>query len=350
MIREVEDAEAATLLGFDEIIDVRSPSEFAEDHAPGAVNLPVLDDAQRAEVGTIYVQKSKFLARRVGAAHVSRNISIHLETHLADKPGAYSPLIYCWRGGQRSNAMALVLSQVGWRVGLLRGGYKTYRRRVTAALYDSEAPLRLFVVSGCTGVGKTTLLARLAALGAQVLDLEGLAEHRGSIFGDLPGRPQPSQKMFESRLVAALDGFDPARPIVVEAESSRIGELRLPPRLWRAMTAAPEVEVEAPIEARARYVAAEYGEVLDDPAAVAALLGRLPRHHSKEDRALWLEMALAHDAEAFARALIEAHYDPSYRRAAASIGRARIATVTLPALEASDQGRAAETIAAMLTP
>jgi tRNA 2-selenouridine synthase len=348
MIRDVEDASPATLAGFDEIIDVRSPSEFAEDHAPGAVNLPVLDDAQRAEVGTIYVQKSKFLAKRVGAAHVARNIAGHLETHLADRPGSYAPLVYCWRGGQRSGAMAPVLAQVGWRVGLLRGGYKTYRRRVTAELYDSPEPLNLMVLNGGTGTGKTALLPHLAELGVQVLDLEGLAAHRGSIFGDLPDRPQPSQKMFESRLLAALEGFDLVRPVVVEAESSRIGELRLPPRLWRAMSAAPEVEISAPMDARTRHVAAEYGEVLADPAVIRGLLDRLPRHHSREDRAAWYEMALAGDAQTLGRALIEAHYDPAYRRSSAEVARRRLGVVAMAAIEPDDQRRAAQAIARLI--
>ncbi|HTI66032.1 MAG TPA: tRNA 2-selenouridine(34) synthase MnmH [Caulobacteraceae bacterium] len=349
MIRDVEGASPASLAGFDEIIDVRSPAEFAEDHVPGAVNMPVLTDAQRAEVGTIYVQQSKFLAKRIGAALVARNIADHLEGPLRDRPGSYAPLVYCWRGGQRSNAMATVLSQVGWRVGLLRGGYRTYRRRVTAELYDSEAPLDLVVLGGGTGTGKTAVLARLAGLGVQVLDLEALAAHRGSLFGDLPGTPQPSQKMFESRLLAALDGFDPGRPAVVEAESSRIGELRVPPRVWRAMSLAPEVEITAPIEARARHVAAEYGAVLEDPAVVAALLARLPRHHSGELRALWLKMALAGDAKGLARALIEAHYDPSYHRSSTAIARVRLGTVDLDALDADGQVRAAEAIARLVS-
>lgn len=350
MIRDVEDASPAALAAFDEIIDVRSPAEFAEDHVPGAVNMPVLDDAQRVEVGTIYVQQSKFLAKRIGAAHVARNIAGHLETHLKDRPGSYAPLVYCWRGGQRSNAMATVLAQVGWRVGLLRGGYKTYRRRVTAELYDSTGPLNLVVLNGGTGTGKTALLPHLAEQGLQVLDLEGLAAHRGSIFGDLPGRPQPSQKMFESRLLGALDALDPARPVVVEAESSRIGDLRVPPRLWRAMSAAPEIELTAPIEARACHVAEEYGEVVDRPEVIKALLDRLPRHHSREDRARWYEMALAGDAEGLGRALIEAHYDPAYHRSSGEIARRRIGTVALTSMDAGDRERAAAAIAALAAP
>lgn len=222
-IQLTEAVDRASLAKFDAIIDVRSPGEFAEDHVPGAENLPVLDDAERAQVGTIYVQESRFLARRIGAAHVARNIARHLETALADRPASFRPLIYCWRGGQRSNAMATILSQVGWPVSLLVGGYKTYRRVVQARLYDGEAALRFVLLDGHTGSAKTEILGRLAARGAKVLDLEGLAEHRGSLFGALAGRSQPSQKLFESRLIQALDRLDPGLPIIVEAESSKIG-------------------------------------------------------------------------------------------------------------------------------
>lgn len=216
----VRSADAQTRRQFDLVIDVRTPGEFAVDHVPGAVNLPVLYDAERAEVGTIYVQESRFKARRVGAAHVARNVAHHLETALADKPGAFRPLLYCWRGGMRSAAMAQILSQVGWRTGVLAGGYRTYRREVTARLYDSAPGIRAVVLDGPTGCGKTEILHRLAARGVQVLDLEALAEHRGSLLGALPGRTQPSQKMFESRLLAALEAMDPGRPVVIEAEAS----------------------------------------------------------------------------------------------------------------------------------
>ncbi len=327
MIRTVEDAGAATRAAFDEIIDVRSPAEYAQDHLPGAVNLPVLSDAERAEVGALYVQRSKFLARRVGAAYVSRNIADHLSGPLAGRQGDYRPMVYCWRGGQRSAAMATVLSQVGWRVGLLHGGYKTYRREVIRTLYESTEPLRLVVLCGPTGVGKTALLQALARHGVQTLDLEAMAGHRGSLFGDLPGTPQPSQKMFESRVAEALDGFDFSRPIVVEDEASRVGELGLPPRLWAAMRGAPGILLRAPAALRARGIAAAYGAAFAGPADILARLERLPRHHSREQRAHWAELALAGAHESLALALIEAHYDPAYRRAAAAQGRTLIGEI-----------------------
>lgn len=347
MIREVEDAERETRGAFDEIIDVRSPSEFAEDHVPGARNLPVLSDAERAEVGTLYVQQSKFLARRLGAAHVSRNIAGHLEDALSGRDGSYRPLVYCWRGGQRSAAMATVLSQVGWSVGLLRGGYRTYRRGVVEALYDSREPLNLVLLDGPTGSGKTEVLQHARARGLQAIDLEALANHRGSVFGDLPGAPQPTQKMFETRLAAALGSLDLAAPILVEAESSRIGDLRLPPRLWRAMTAAPLVELETSLDARVRRIVSTYGDRLARPREVEAVLNRLPRHHSHERRKAWIDAADAGDAASLAQALLSEHYDPAYRRQAAT--SPRLGKVALAGGSDGDIGAAAAAVADLIS-
>ena len=283
MITPVISADPESVSRFDDIIDVRSPAEFAEDHMPGAINLWVLDNAQRAEVGTIYVQQSRFLARRIGAAHVARNIARHLDERLIDRPGSWSPLVYCWRGGQRSNAMATVLEQVGWRVGLLQGGYKTYRRRVTAALYDAGPDVRVVLLDGYTGTAKTEVLGRLAARGVQTLDLEGLAAHRGSLFGALAGAPQPHQKGFESALLHVLEGFDRRRPIIVEAESSKVGALNVPPMLWKAMLAAPRIEVIAPTEARALYLTRAYGDIIADPVALDDTLARDPNVNVSQD-------------------------------------------------------------------
>jgi tRNA 2-selenouridine synthase len=323
----VEDAEPATLAGFDVVVDVRSPAEFALDHIPGAISLPVLSDAERAEVGTIYVQESRFKARRIGAAYVARNVARHLEAVTADWPGGFRPLIYCWRGGMRSNAMAVILAQVGWRTTVLAGGYRTYRRRVSARLYDGEPVPRVVLIDGCTGVGKTEVLARLAALGVQTLDLEDLAQHRGSLFGALPGRPQPSQKMFESRLLAALDRLDPSRPVAVEAESSKIGELIAPPALWSAMAAAPRIELAAPVEARAAYLAEAYRDLAEDPARVEAVLARLPDRPGRKRLEAWTALARQGAAVELAAALIETHYDPAYRRSGRKDGRAPIAVL-----------------------
>jgi tRNA 2-selenouridine synthase len=347
-IETLETADAQSLAAFDAVIDVRSPAEFAEDHAPGAINLPVLTNEERAEVGTIYVQDSRFKARRIGAAYIARNIARHLEAELADKPGAFHPLVYCWRGGQRSHAMATILSQVGWRTGVLAGGYKTWRRHVTARLYDGELALRVVLLGGPTGCGKTEVLARLGERGVQVLDLEGLAAHRGSLLGALKDQPQPSQKMFESRLLGLLDGFDPGRPLVVEAESSKVGERMVPPALWRAMAAAPRIELSAPPQARARYLVRAYRDIIEDRAALDEAMRRLPTPPGRKRLAAWAGLADAGDFETLALELMELHYDPAYRRSGGKDGRQSLRVVELADLTATDLDAAAGEVARIL--
>ena len=201
--------------GFDDVIDVRSPAEFAEDHIPGALNLPALSDAERARVGTIYKQVSPFDARKVGAALVARNVAAHLDGPLADRTGGWRPLVHCWRGGQRSGSVATILKAVGWRADTIEGGYQSWRRLVHAALYDTDLPCPVVLLDGNTGTAKTALLPLLAARGVQVIDLEGLAGHRGSRLGATGA--QPSQKAFESALAVALARLDRRTPLVVQA-------------------------------------------------------------------------------------------------------------------------------------
>ena len=328
------DAEPGTLGEFDVIVDARSPSEFAEDHVPGAINLPVLDDAERAEVGTIYVQESRFKARRVGGAYVARNVARHIETTMADWPASTRVLVYCWRGGMRSNSMAVILAQVGWRTSVLEGGWRTYRRRVSQRLYEGAPLKRVVLLDGHTGSGKTEVLQRLPAQGAQVIDLEGLAAHRGSLLGALPGSPQPSQKLFESRLLSAIEALDPDRPVVIEAESSKVGERIVPPVLWSAMTAAPRIELVAPAEERARYLARAYAELGRDTESLVALLSRLPDRPGRKRIESWAEMARAGQLEELAGDLIAAHYDPAYRRSSRRDERTILGTVPLERVDA----------------
>lgn len=343
-----EDVSAVALSRFDMVIDVRSPGEFAEDHLPGAVNLPVLSDAERAQVGTIYVQQSRFTARRLGAAHVARNVAHHLETTLADRPGGFRPLVYCWRGGMRSNAMATILSQVGWRTTVLSGGYRTYRREVVARLYDSQLPLDFVLLDGQTGAGKTELLGRLAALGVQTLDLEGLAAHRGSLFGALAGRAQPSQKLFESRLLAALDGFQPGGLVVAEAESSKIGDRMVPPALWSRLAEAPRIELTAARPERARYLVAAYGDLIADPPALDAAFARLPVRPSAERLSAWRAMVAAGAFAELAEAIMALHYDPAYDRSRRKHERPLLGAVPLIPGEPASQDAAAGEILRLL--
>jgi tRNA 2-selenouridine synthase len=347
MIRRTTDLSPAARDGFDALIDVRSPAEFALDHIPGAINLPVLDDAQRTEVGTEYVQRSKFLARRHGAALVARNIAAHLEGSLGDRDGSFQPLVYCWRGGQRSGAMVTVMDQVGWSVTVLEGGYQTWRRQVKATLYDAPPAHRLILLDGPTGAGKTALLKGVAARGVQTLDLEALAAHRGSLFGAMPGG-QPSQKAFESRLHDALSRLDPDRPVLVEAESSKIGARVVPPSLWAAMTAAPVVRLGSPVAVRAARTLRDYAAIAADPAALDAALTRLPRHISKETVSAWRALAAAGEIEALATELIVHHYDPAYRRQGLARRRTELAAVEIASLADAALQQAADQLVGRL--
>jgi len=297
--------------GFDTIIDVRSPAEFAEDHVPGAINLPALSNKERAEVGTIYVQDAPFKARKIGAALVARNVAAHLEGPLADKDGGWQPLVYCWRGGQRSGSFASILAQIGWRAGVVDGGYQAFRRLVYDALYVDELPHRIILLDGNTGTAKTDVLHLLAAKGVQVLDLEGLANHRGSLLGEMDGG-QPSQKAFETALACAIAALDPSRPVIVEAESSKVGERIVPPSLWNVMKAAPRVEIDAPLGVRAQYLANAYDDVSADRARMMTKLEVLRRHRGGLVDG-WLALLDAEDFEGLASALMEDHYDPTYR-------------------------------------
>ncbi|MFN3846800.1 MAG: tRNA 2-selenouridine(34) synthase MnmH [Paracoccaceae bacterium] len=312
MVIELNTLADVLALRFDDIIDVRAPSEYADDHLPGAISLPVLDDEERARVGTIYKQVSPFDARKIGAALVAKNAAAHLQGPLADRPGGWRPLVYCWRGGQRSGSFATILSQIGWRVEVIKGGYKAWRRLVVEALYDQPFPCQVIVLDGNTGTAKTEVLTHLATLGVQMIDLEGLAQHRGSLFGAVG--PQPSQRAFEGRLALAIARLDPARPVVVEAESSKIGECRLPPRLWRAMVAAPRISISAPLDARARYLTQAYADIVSDPGRLDAVLLRLKPSHAAEVIARWQAIAKAGMFIDLAADLMQYHYDPRYAK------------------------------------
>jgi tRNA 2-selenouridine synthase len=333
--------------GFDSVIDVRSPSEFAEDHVPGAISLPVLDDAERARVGTIYKQESPFKARKLGAALVVRNAARHIEGPLAQHEGGWRPLVYCWRGGQRSGTFGWLLKEIGWRAQVVEGGYRSYRRLVTEALYTRPLGLRLVQLGGYTGTAKTALLPLLAARGVQVIDLEWLAGHRGSLLGQMPGG-QPAQKGFETALVQALHGLDPARPVLVEAESSKIGERMLPPSLWEAMKAAPWIEVQAPLEARARYLAEAYEDVLSDGPRLKALLDPLRYHrgHALVDH--WDGLIDAGARHALCRSLAADHYDPAYDKSCRAMAPRMLERFATEALDAASLADLADRIAARL--
>ncbi len=299
---------------YTEIIDVRSPSEFAEDHIPGAINLPVLNDAERAEVGTIYKQ-CPFTARKIGAALVSKNISIHLISHFAAKEKNYQPLVYCWRGGQRSGSIALVLGQIGWRVTILEGGYKTYRNYVRDQLEYLPAQFTYQVLCGLTGTGKTYILRQMQECGTQVLDLESLANHRGSLLGEEwrgNSSVQPSQKLFETLLLQQLQSFDISQPVWVESESNKIGQVHLPQLLWQKMKLANCVEIQLPMAERVQFLLQEYPHLVIYPEILKAKLEKLKFRCGKHKLNLWNQWIDSEKWDVFVQDILQSHYDPTY--------------------------------------
>jgi len=308
-------ANVSQLNQFDEIIDVRTPLEYAEDHVPGAINCPVLSNEERVTVGTLYTQVSPFEARKVGAAMVARNIAQHLEAQFRDKPKSWRPLIYCWRGGQRSGAMSLVLAQVGWAVHRLEGGYKSYRHDVLEQLATLPQRYTFKVICGPTGSGKSRLLAALAQTGRQVLDLEGLALHRGSVLGNLPQQPQPSQKRFDSLLLQTLHGFDPSMPVYVEAESKKIGSIALPAALFDAMHASACLLLDTPLQTRVAGLLQDYRYYVDNPETFIEHLQPLYKFHGAKQLEQWSGMIRAGNFSGIVEELLTLHYDPSYKRA-----------------------------------
>lgn len=307
-------ATVAQLSEFDEIVDVRSPAEFAIDHAPGAINCPVLDDGERTRVGTLYVQGSPFAAKKLGAALVARNIARHIEEKFADRPKSWQPLVYCWRGGQRSAAMTHVLRQIGWDAKRLAGGYKAYRRAVIAEIDRLADGLSYRVICGLTGSGKSTLLLHLERLGAQIIDLEGLAAHRGSLLGDLPGEPQPSQKMFESRLWRKLRSLDSCRPVFVESESRKIGNLRVPEALITHMWKSECIWLETPTLARVELLLRDYRHFTENVAGLHARLDCLAPLHGHDKVSRWKDKVAGAHWRTFVTLVLEEHYDPAYRK------------------------------------
>ena len=297
---------------FSAVVDARSESEYALDRLPGAVNWPTLNDAERAWVGTEYKQGSPFTARKHGAILAARNIATHVERHALELPRDWSPLVYCWRGGQRSGSLGIVLGQIGFRVHVLEGGYQAFRRAVVAALDTLPTALSFVVVAGTTGSGKSLLLRSLAARGEQILDLEALANHRGSVLGLVPGQTQPTQKAFDTGVWNALRRFDPARPVFVESESAKVGDLRVPPALLARMRAAPCLRLELPTDARVALLLREYDFFVRDVDAFCGRLDALRVLRGHEAVNAWQEAARGGRIESVVRDLLVTHYDPIY--------------------------------------
>jgi tRNA 2-selenouridine synthase len=299
---------------FDTIIDVRSPSEFNEDHIPGSMNLPVLTDEQRHDVGLKHKVDGAFAGSLLGAPLVARNIANYLENELADRPRQWRPLIYCWRGGQRSNSLATILARVGWHTHIVEGGYKAYRRFVIDLLADPPA-IRFVVLAGRTGTAKSLILQALAQRGEQVLDLEDIALHKGSVLGDLPNIEQPSQKQFESLLFKALNSFDCSRPVFVEAESKKVGKVHIPDGLMENIRNGEVITIDAALAWRVDYLLNDYDYFVKNSAVLFAQVDCLVGLHGNEKISAWKRLAIAGDWRGFVATLLSEHYDPAYDRA-----------------------------------
>ncbi len=317
---------------FDAIIDVRTPDEFDQDHLPGAVNFPVLSNEERIRVGTLYKQVSAFEAKKIGAILVARNIAAHVEQAFMQQPREWRPLVYCWRGGNRSGALAHVLAKIGWQAAQLDGGYREYRRHVNQVLVEMAPAFDFRVVCGPTGSGKSRLLQTLAMQGAQVLDLEQLAEHRGSVLGQLPDAPQPAQKTFESRIWHTLRQFDPALPVFVESESKKVGNLRVPEALMQAIRASDCVALELSQANRIGLLTEEYAHFIHDPDLLNARLDYLIALHGHDTIHRWQTMATQGAFAALVEELLLRHYDPAYLRSTernfARFTQAKVLTLT----------------------
>ena len=340
----------ANLKDYDAVIDVRSPDEFALDHLPGAINLPVLSNEERAQVGTINAQQSSFDANRIGAALISRNIAQLLDTQLADKPRHWQALIYCWRGGNRSGSLATVLARIGFRIQVLDGGYRSYRRWVIDALGAlSEQQFR--VIGGRTGTGKSRILRALNELGAQVLDLEALANHRGSVLGLLPQTRQPSQKLFDTRLRIALAQLDPNRPVFVESESRKIGQIQIPESLINRIRSSPCHIIDMPVAARANFLLNDYPHFVDQPDLLVDHLEKLNALHGGKTIEHWTSLIRSQQWQSFVQDMLSNHYDPSYdqsmRRNFALLDEANRIAINAPSPGTAEFTQAARDILAL---
>ena len=302
----------AKLDQFDDVIDARSPGEYALDAIPGALNWPSLDDEQRIVIGTMYKQTGGFEAKKAGAALVARNIAAHIEQHASNMPRTWQPLLYCWRGGNRSGSLATVLSAIGFKVSLIEGGYKAFRATVMAQTPELVKPLQLRVVAGATGVGKTHVLHALAQLGAQTIDLEGIAKHRSSVLGIIPGTAQPSQKAFETQLWHKLKSLDPSRPVYIESESKRVGNVTVPESLITAMRASPCHHLSMNTEARVRLLMRDYDFFVNDSTLFCERLDTLVALLGRATIAQWQDLARNGESAQVVAQLLDSHYDPKY--------------------------------------
>lgn len=293
-------------------IDVRSEGEFAESHIPGAVNIPIFSDEERAQVGTMYKQIGKEEAKELGLRIASAKLP-GLVQAVREAAADRQPVVYCWRGGMRSKSVATVLDMLGMPVHRLEGGYRGYRESVKQRLAHFSLQAKCVVIHGMTGVGKTELLRLLAEDGEPVVDLEGMAGHKGSAFGSIGETPR-NQRMFESLLLQRLEEWEASPYLIIEAESKRIGRVNMPEFLLEAKEAGLHILLKAPLAVRVQRTLAQY--IVDDPEfkeKVTGALRSIEKKLSPADRDFGWEAIADGRYEDLTEMLLVKYYDPRYR-------------------------------------
>ena len=312
------------------ILDVRSPSEFAHAHIPGAMNLPLFDDDQRAEVGTIYKNSGHDSAVLRGLKFAGEKMTDLVAQARKLSGGDKKVLVHCWRGGMRSQSVGWLLSTAGLEPTLLEGGYKAFRQHARSFF---SRPWDLRIVSGLTGAGKTKILLALKDAGQQILDLEGLANHRGSAFGGIGQAVQPSTEQFENELFTELQATNSGASIWVEDEGNRVGSVVVPPDFYDRMRHSPAVFMSSSPEQRVENLLVDYGdlpkqELADSIDKVRKRLG--PQH---ADEAI---EALERDDVAKAIEIVLAYYDKTYLKAAAAMPREEMVELSIDGLSETE--------------
>ena len=297
---------------YDEIIDVRSPKEFKEDHIPYSINLPVLSNAERKMIGIIYKKESPFKAKKIGASLISKNISLIIKSRLYEKPGSWKPLIYCWRGGKRSKSLGIVLSEIGWQIKILNGGYRTYRKKVTKKIDTLVKKYKFIVISGQTGSAKSELLRKLGKLKLNIIDLEDLASHKGSLLGKIYNRKQPSQKMFESLLYQNIIRLDKSKNIFIENESSKIGNIHLPQSILKKIKTSRKINIISPLKSRVDFLIKDYKNFINKKDSFKELFDYAELKKGKNFVKKWRLLYKEENWPELALQLIENYYDPLY--------------------------------------
>ncbi len=265
------------------MIDARSEGEFEQSHIPGAYNLPILNNPERVVVGTLYKEKGSEEATLKGFELVGPRFHQIQKEAIEHFPNR-KVILYCWRGGMRSQILSWLLTMVGFQVFRLKGGYKTYR---TFTFDEVRKDRRLIILGGKTGTAKTVLLKKLQEKGEQVIDLEGIANHKGSSFGSIGQPPQPSVEQFENLMAEDLRLLDPSLPTWVENESRKIGRLIIPDRFFEQMSKSPLIDIQKSLEQRIEHIAEEYGNLPEEELISAVLrlkkrLGGLRTHEAVE--------------------------------------------------------------------